>query len=78
MIFTRLGFGGLDEAVQAFENTVGDLAFEPAEPAVPMVHAGVGEGDFDDRQQAAGLGVFSIQAFNKVVPWWRFLTVKMS
>ena len=36
-----LGLGGLDEAVEAFENAVVDLALEPAEHAIPMVQDGI-------------------------------------
>ena len=39
-----LGPGGLGEAVEAFQNPVGELAFEPAEHAVPMVHSCRGAG----------------------------------
>ena len=45
-IALSLGLGGLDEAVEAFENAVVDLALEPAEHAVPVIHDGVG--DLDD------------------------------
>ena len=50
------GLGGLDEAVEAFENAVGDLAFEPSEHAVPVIHDGVG--DLDHWRHSAVLGVF--------------------
>lgn len=37
-----LDLDGLDQAVEAFENAVGELAFKPTEQAVPMLHEGVG------------------------------------
>ena len=37
-ITTGFRLGGLEEAVEAFQDTVGDLAFESAEHASPMVH----------------------------------------
>jgi len=40
-----LGPGGLDEAVEAFRNPVGDLALEPAQHAIPVIHDGVGNLD---------------------------------
>ena len=30
-VASGFGFGGLDEAIEAFQNPVGDLALEPAE-----------------------------------------------
>ncbi len=39
------GLGGLDEAVEAFENAVADVAIKPAEDAIPMVHDSVGHLD---------------------------------
>ena len=44
-IAAGLGLGGLDEAVEAFENPVGDLALESAEHAFPVIHDGVGDLD---------------------------------
>ena len=40
-----LGLGGLDEAVEAFQDPVGDLALEPVEHTVPVIHDGVGDLD---------------------------------
>ena len=40
-----LGLGGLDEAVEALQNAIGDLALEPAEHPVPVIHDGVGDLD---------------------------------
>ena len=55
-IASGFGLGGLDEAIEAFQNRVGDLAFEPAGHTAPMVHEGVGA--LDQRGQSGCLGVF--------------------
>ena len=38
--YPRLGLGGLDEAVDALDQSVGDLAVEPGEDAVAVAHHG--------------------------------------
>src|SRR3954447_731327 len=40
-VAARLGLGGLHQAVDAFDQAVGDLAVEPAQDAVPMTLDGV-------------------------------------
>jgi hypothetical protein len=50
-IAARLGLGGLHQAVDAFDQAVGDLAVEPAQDAVPMTLDGVR--GIDDRLEAA-------------------------
>jgi len=45
------GLGGLDEAIDAFEDTVVDAGDEPAEDAILM--ATDGSSDVDDRRDAA-------------------------
>ena len=44
-IASGFGLGGLNEAIEAFQNPVGDLALEPAKHAIPMIHDGVGDLD---------------------------------
>ena len=44
-ITTGLRLGGLEEAVEAFQDTVGDRSLEPAEHAIPMVHEGIDDID---------------------------------
>ena len=50
-IAARLGLGGLHQAVDAFDQAVGDVAVEPAQDAVPMTLDGVR--GIDDRFEAA-------------------------
>jgi len=54
-IATGFGLGGLKEAIEALQDAVGDLALEPAEHAIPMIHDGVG--DLDQGRKSVGLGV---------------------
>src|SRR6201996_8566248 len=53
-ISSRLCFGGLNQTVDALDETVGDPAVEPAQDAVPVALDGVG--GLDDRRQAAMRG----------------------
>ncbi len=40
-IAQSIGLGGLDEAIEAFQNLVGDLALESLDQDVLMIHNGV-------------------------------------
>src|SRR5277367_4799591 len=44
-IAARLGLGGLHQAVDAFDQAIGDLAVEPAQDALPMTLDGTGSID---------------------------------
>ena len=37
--------GGLQKAVESLQDAVGNVALEPAEHAIPMIHEGVGDLD---------------------------------
>ena len=71
--------GGLDEAVEAFQNPVGDLALEPAEHTIPMVHDGVDVMDASPYTgPAAGsfLRESSLEPDGIKVPKWKFIHAK--
>jgi hypothetical protein len=53
-IAARLGLGGFHQAVDAFDQAIGDLAVEPAQDALPMTLDGTGS--IDDRRQPAVSG----------------------
>lgn len=53
-VTTGFRLGGLEEAVEPLQDAVCDLAFEPTQDAVPVIHDRVGY--LDRRRQAAGFG----------------------
>lgn len=44
-VTTGFGLGGLQKAVESLQDTVGNLALEPAEHAAPVIHEAVGDLD---------------------------------
>jgi hypothetical protein len=44
-VAARLGPGGLEQAIEPLQDAVADVAVEPAQDALPMVHDGVGHLD---------------------------------